>query len=95
MPTYAALADIGVGEFQNAQELGSIWGDIRADLEDQGCELLDAYVLLGDRDVLMLLEAPSREAALQASIAAERYGIDMETMEAMNVDKLGEVAEDF
>lgn len=95
MPTYAAIADVETGQFQNAQELAAIWGDVRADLEAQDCVLQDAYVLLGERDVLLLFDAPDREAALQASIAAERYGIDMQTMEAMDVEKLGDVVEDL
>ncbi|MCG1002243.1 MULTISPECIES: GYD domain-containing protein [Halobacterium] len=95
MPTYAAIANIETGQFQNAQELSAIWGDVRADLESQDCTLQDAYVLLGERDVLLVFDAPDREAALQASIAAERYGIDMQTMEAMDVEKLGEVVEDL
>jgi len=95
MPTYAAIATIETGKFQNAQELAAIWGDVRADLEAQDCELRDAYILLGERDVLLVFDAPDREAALQASIAAERYGIDMQTMEAMDVEKLGDVVQDL
>ncbi|MFB6071914.1 MAG: GYD domain-containing protein [Halobacterium sp.] len=95
MPTYAAFANVETGEFQNAQELASIWGDLRQDLETRDCELRDAYVLLGERDVLLLFDAESRQAALEASIAAERYGIEMQTMEAMHVDDLGDVVEDI
>jgi uncharacterized protein with GYD domain len=95
MPTYAAIGTIETGKFQNAQELSTIWGDVRADLKDQNCELRDGYVLLGERDVLLVFDAESREDALQASIAAERYGMDMQTMEAMDVEKLGELVEDL
>lgn len=94
MPTYVAIAEVEVGEFQNVQELASIWGDVRTDLEERDVFLEDAYVLLGDKDVLMILDAPSRESALEASIAAERYGISLQTMEAMNVDRLGEIVND-
>jgi len=94
MPTYAAFANVETGEFQNAQELASIWGDLRQDLETRDCELRDAYVLLGERDVLLLFDADDRQAALEASIAAERYGIEMQTMEAMHVDDLGQLVEE-
>lgn len=94
MPTYVAVADVQVGEFQNVQELASIWGDLRTDLEERDVLMKDAYVLLGDKDVLMILEAPSRNAALEASIAAQHYGISLQTMEAMNVDRLGELVND-
>ncbi|MXR21246.1 GYD domain-containing protein [Halobacterium bonnevillei] len=94
MPTYAAFANVETGEYQNVQELASIWGDLRQDLETRNCDLLDAYILLGERDVLLLLEADSHDSALAASIAAQRYGIEMQTMEALHVDDLGELAED-
>jgi uncharacterized protein with GYD domain len=94
MPTYAAFANVQTGQFQNVQELGSIWGDLRQDLETRDCSLRDAYVLLGERDVLLLFDAADRQAALEASIAAERYGIELQTMEAMHVDDLGKLAED-
>ena len=94
MPTYAAFANVKTGEFQNAQELASIWGDLRQDLQTRDCQLRDAYVLLGERDVLLLFDADTREAALEASIAAERYGIELQTMEAMHVDELGKLVEE-
>jgi len=94
MPTYVAVAEVEVGEFQNAQELTSIWGDVRTDLEERDVILEDAYVLLGDKDVMMVLDAETREDVLEASIAAERYGMSMETMEAMDVDRLGEIVND-
>ncbi|WP_232700959.1 GYD domain-containing protein [Halobacterium wangiae] len=94
MQTYAAIATVETGEFQNAQELASIWGDLRQDLETQECELRDAYILLGESDVLMIFDGPDRQAVLEASIAAQRYGINMKTMEAIDVEDLGEVVED-
>lgn len=94
MPTYAAFANVETREYQNVQELASIWGDLKQDLETRDCDLQDAYILLGERDVLMLLEAEDHESALGASIAAERYGIEMQTMEAMHVDDLGELVEE-
>lgn len=95
MPTYVAFADVEVGEFQNVQELSSIWGDLRNDLEERNVAMKDAYVLLGDRDVMMILEAESREDALEASIASQSYGISLQTMEAINVDRLGEIVNDI
>lgn len=94
MPTYVAVAEVEVGEYQNVQELAAIWGDVRTDLDERDVRMEDAYILLGDKDVLMILDAPSREDALQASIAAERYGISLQTMEAMHVDRLGELVND-
>ncbi|AHG03157.1 hypothetical protein HALDL1_05800 [Halobacterium sp. DL1] len=94
MQTYAAFANVETGEYQNTQELASIWGDLRQDLENRNCELRDAYILLGERDVLLLLDAEDRQAALEASIAAQHYGIGLETMEAIHVDDLGQFVDD-
>ena len=94
MQTYAAFADVETGTYQNTQELASIWGDLRQDLEMRDCELRDAYVLLGEHDVLLLFDAEDRQAALEASIAAQHYDIGLETMEAIHVDDLGQVVED-
>lgn len=94
MPTYVAFAEVEVGEFQNIQELSSIWGDLRTDLEERGVVMKDAYVLLGDKDVMMILDAPSREDVLNASIAAQTYGIHLHSMEAIHVDRLGELVND-
>ena len=94
MQTYAAFANVETGEYQNTQELASIWGDLRQDLEGRDCDLRDAYILLGERDVLLLFDADDRQSALEASIAAQHYGINLDTMEAIHVDDLGAVVED-
>ncbi|NIB98709.1 GYD domain-containing protein [Halobacterium sp. R2-5] len=95
MPTYAAIADVETGQYQNPQDIAAIWGDVRADLEEQDCQLKDSYVLLGGHDILLLFEADDSHAALQASIAAERYGINMQTHEAIPVENLGELVDDL
>ncbi|WP_155120582.1 hypothetical protein [Haloprofundus marisrubri] len=50
MSTYTLLADINEQQFQSPQEIGSIWGEIRADIERFGGEVLQSYVLLGNYD---------------------------------------------
>ena len=94
MPTYVANATVETGHYQNAQELAAIWGDIQTDLEEHNCELIDAYVLLGQQDLLLLFEAEEHEDVIQASIAVQRYGISMDTMEALNVNRLGEIVDE-
>ncbi|MFC7166727.1 GYD domain-containing protein [Halospeciosus flavus] len=95
MSTYVALADVNEGEFQNVQELAAIWGDVRADIEGLDCELRDAYVLLGDHDALLVFDAEDEHQALEVSMAVERYGVHLDTMEAIDVDDLGKVVEDI
>ncbi|MFC4357668.1 GYD domain-containing protein [Halobium salinum] len=95
MGTYMALVDADEARVQNAQEFATIWGDIRNDLEELDARLLDAYAVLGEHDFLVLFEAEGRERAFQTSVAIERYGLDMQTMELIPVDRLGELVDDF
>ncbi|MFC7044942.1 GYD domain-containing protein [Halobacteriaceae archaeon GCM10025711] len=89
MPTYAALVDVNESAFQNTQEMASVWGDIKLDIEDLDGELYDAYAILGEYDFLLLYEAADREAAFQMAVAVERYGFDMETMETIPIEEMG------
>ncbi|MFC5970893.1 GYD domain-containing protein [Halomarina salina] len=94
MGTYMALVDVVESRVQNAQELASVWGDLRNDIADVGGEMKDAYAILGDHDFLILFEAPDHETALQISIVIERRGLDMQTHELLPVDEFGSLVQD-
>jgi uncharacterized protein with GYD domain len=93
MPKYASLVDVRT-DFQNAQELTSVWGDIRMDLEDQNAELEHTYAILGEYDFLVIMQAPDRDAAYQAGVALERHGLNAQTMEIMPTEELAQVVDD-
>ena len=93
MPTYASLVDVQK-DFQNSQELTSIWGDIRADLQTYDASLKDTYAILGEYDFLVILEAPDRDAAYQAALSLEGHGLDSQTMEIIPTDELAHVVDD-
>jgi len=93
MPKYASLVDVRT-DFQNAQELTSVWGDIRMDLEDQNAELEHTYAILGEYDFLVVMQAPDRDAAYQAGVALERHGLSAQTMEIMPTEELAQVVND-
>lgn len=95
MSTYTVLADVNEGEFQNAQELVSIWGDIREDIERLGGDLLDSYALIGGYDFLLTFEVEEEDAAMQIAMAIERHGLDTQTMRAMSIDRMGELVDDI
>lgn len=95
MATYMALVEADEARIQNAQEFATVWGDIQTDLEELDTQLVDAYAILGEHDFLVLFEADGREAAFQTSLAIERYGLDMQTMEIIPVDELGGLVDDF
>ena len=94
MPTYASLVDVRT-DFQNAQELASVWGDIRTDLGDQPADLQHTYAILGEYDFLVIMEAPDRDAAYQAGVALERHGLDAQTMEIIPTEELAQVVDDL
>lgn len=94
MQTYAVLATVNEHEFQNAQELTAVWGDVRNDVESIGGDLVASYALLGSFDFLLLFEADDPEMALQIAIATERYGVDTHTMAAFPVEQLAEIVDD-
>jgi uncharacterized protein with GYD domain len=94
MPKYASLVDVRT-DFQNAQELTSVWGDIRSDLEEQNADLEHTYAILGEYDFLVVMEAPDRDTAYQAGVALERHGLDAQTMEIIPTDELAQVVDDL
>lgn len=97
MATYVALADVNAQEFQNAQELVTVWGEIRNDVEELGGELLDSYALLGGYDFMVMYEVPDdeEEVGMQVALALERHGLNTRTMRAHSTDRLGELVEDI
>lgn len=95
MTTYLILADVRGDQFQNPQELATIWGSIRSDVDALGGDLVDSYAVLGQHDFFLIVEADDPEAALQIGIAIERYGLETHTMQAHSIDRLGDLVGDI
>lgn len=95
MPTYVTLADVADQQFQNAQELATIWGNIRNDVDRLGGEVVDSYALLGEADFLVVVHVDDDDDALQIAMAMERYGLDTRTMRGIPVDRLGDLVDDI
>lgn len=94
MPTYAAHVTVEDREFQNVQELASIWGEIHGDLEALDVEVVDTYAVLGSYDFLVLYEAPDRDAAFRTAITVESHGLDLETMEITPTENFADLVDD-
>lgn len=95
MVTYTILADVNEQEFQNPQELVTIWGEIREDIERLGGELIDSYALIGGYDYRLTFEVTDEDTAMQIALAIERHGLDTQTMRAISIDRLGELVDDI
>jgi uncharacterized protein with GYD domain len=94
MPTYIAHVDVNEDQFQNPQELVSIWGTIREDIEQLGGEITDTYAILGEYDFHVTFTVDSSETAFQVTQIIESQGLDTKTMEALPLDRLGELVDD-
>ena len=95
MPTYIAQITVNEDAFQNPQELVSIWGTIRQDIENLGGEILQTYAVLGGYDFHLAFEVESGEVAFQVSQVIERHGLDTETMRTLPVERIGELVDDI
>jgi uncharacterized protein with GYD domain len=94
MPTYVCQVDVNVTEYQNPQELVSIWGDVRTDVRQLGGEITDTYAILGDYDFHVVFEVEDEDTAFQVTQIIERHGLDTTTMQALPLDRIGEIVED-
>lgn len=93
MPTWVALAEVTDAEFQDLHDLASLWGDVNVELEALDAEIRETYALLGRYDFLLVFEAPDRQTVFELSLAVERHGLDMNTMEGVPIERFGELVE--
>lgn len=94
MPTFVVLADVRGEAVQNPQDLGSLWGELRTEIEEQGGTPGESYVVAGEYDLLLTYDAEDVETALTVAIAIERRGLETKTMPAVPIDRLGDLVED-
>ncbi len=90
---YAVLAALE-RDVQNPQELASMWGNIENECDELGVTVDHSYAALGQFDFLLLLDAPSRDQMLEASLVLTRYGLDVETMGIIPTEKFADLVID-
>ncbi|RBI61628.1 gyd domain protein [halophilic archaeon] len=94
MSKFASLVTVEQ-DYQNVQELASIWGDVRSELEEHNTTLEANYAILGEYDFLLVFDSPDRDAAYQAALCIERYGLDMQTMEIIPMEEFAQLVDDL
>lgn len=94
MPTYVSLVEVDDTTFQNIQELTSLWGEIRNEVERFDVEIEHSYAILGAYDFLVIMEAPDRDTMFQAALKIEGYGLDLQTMEIAPTDHFADLVDD-
>ena len=94
MPMYATLVDLDDRNIQNAQELASIWGEVKTEFETHGAELHHAYAALGEFDFLVVFETDDDEAAFKSALTLHRHGLEGETMEVVPTEDFSQVVDE-
>ncbi|QLK24906.1 GYD domain-containing protein [Natrinema zhouii] len=94
MPTYATLVDLADRDVQNAQELATIWGEIRTEFEEHGAELRDSYAALGECDFLVIFETDDNEAAFKSALTLYRHGLEGKTMEIVDTEDFSNLVDE-
>jgi uncharacterized protein with GYD domain len=65
-------------------------------LEKHGGKLTAAYALLGDKDLVLLVDMPGTEQAMKASVALSKMlGIGFSTAPAVSVEAFDKLMEDL
>ncbi|WP_436347482.1 GYD domain-containing protein [Natronorubrum sp. FCH18a] len=95
MATYASLVDVDDRDVQNAQELSSIWGEIRTEFEEHEAEVIDSYAILGEHDFLVLFDAGDRESAFKSALTLRRHGLSSQTMEIVDTDDFAHLVDEI
>jgi uncharacterized protein with GYD domain len=96
MPKYAALTTVTDREFQNAQELASLWGEIKTELQDNhDAELEQSYASLGQYDFIVIFDVNDQDDAFQVALSIERHGLDTQTMAIEDTDNFADLVDDI
>jgi uncharacterized protein with GYD domain len=71
-------------------------GDTKELIKKQGGNLIDAYALLGDKDLVLIVELPDTEHAMKTSVMlSKKLEIGFSTFPAISVDTFDEITEDI
>lgn len=95
MPTYASLINVEDRTVQNAQDLASIWGEIKTELEEHDAELVDSYAALGKHDFIVIFEADDHEGGFKSALTFRRHGLQGQTMELVDTDDFSELVDEI
>ncbi|WP_323191946.1 GYD domain-containing protein [Halostella sp. PRR32] len=96
MPKYAAMTTVTDRDFQNVQELATLWGEIAAEIEtNHDAELKESYATLGEYDFIVIYDVEDQDDAFQVALSIERHGLDTQTMAIEDTDNFAELVDDI
>ncbi|MEJ2011289.1 MAG: GYD domain-containing protein [Anaerolineales bacterium] len=84
--THESIKDISAKRTGKTKEL----------IEKQGGRLVSAYALLGDVDLVLIVELPGKDEAIKTSVALSKMlGIGFTTAPAVSVEAFDKLVEDL
>ena len=92
MPTYAVLGNWTEQGVQGLKDLPQRFAAVREATQAGGGDLKGLYVVMGDYDVLAILEAPDDKTMATAMLAQAAGGnVRTKTMRAFTEEEIGEI----
>jgi uncharacterized protein with GYD domain len=95
MALFTSLVTVSDRDVQNVQELASLWGELRTEIEEFDATLEATYAVLGDYDFLVIFDAENRDEAFKVALETERHGLDTKTMELIHTDEFARLVDDI
>lgn len=92
--TFVSLVEVSEPNVQNIQELASVWGQIKQELDEIGAEVLESFAVLGEVDFIVVFEAEDMDTAFKSDVVLERHGLSVQTMEVTPTEHFAKLVED-
>lgn len=88
MPLFIRLAHLTEKANQNLQNMDQMLAEANQIIEANGAKILHAYVILGEYDVVTIMEAPDDKAAAKiGALIATKGSFRAETLPAIPVEE--------
>jgi uncharacterized protein with GYD domain len=88
MPLFIRLAHLTEKANQNLQNMDQMLAEANQIIEAHGAKILHAYVILGEYDVVTIMEAPDHKAAAKiGALIATKGSFRAETLPAIPVEE--------
>jgi len=92
MPTFVTLASWTDQGIKEVKESPARLDALKQAAESLGCEVKDFYLVTGDYDMVVVMEAPNGETAVKLSLATGSKGsVRTKTLRAFTEDQYREI----
>jgi len=91
--TFVSLVEGSEPNVPNIQELASVWGQIKQELDEIGAEALESFAVLGEVDFILIFEAEDMDTAFKSDVVLERHGLSVQTREIKPTEHFAKLVE--